>query len=61
MQEGRVVYHKARQALEEGGFNLRKWCANIPSLQEEMMVGEKSAPELMLRYTVSDGSCLGVI
>ena len=45
MKEGRVVYHRARRALEEGGFNLRKWCTYISSLQEEMMVGEKSAPE----------------
>jgi len=45
MQEGGVVYHKVKRALEEGGFNLRKWHTNIPSLQEEMMVGEKSGPE----------------
>ena len=48
IEEGRVIYHKARRALEDGGFNLRKWHTNIPSLQEQMTADEKGSYEQVI-------------
>ena len=36
IQEAEEIYCKARQALKEGGFNLRKWHTNELSLQKSM-------------------------
>jgi len=52
IEEGEEIYVKARRALREGGFNLRKWHTNVSSLQKQMSDTESSQDQVSMYVKV---------
>ena len=50
IQEAEEIYSKARQALKEGGFNLRKWHTNEQSQQKSMVSDTKGSQNQVSLY-----------
>jgi len=50
IQEAEEIYSKARQALKEGRFNLRKWRTNELSLQKRVASDTKDSQNQVSTY-----------
>ena len=43
------LYNKAKSRMESGGFRLRKWKTNDPTLRQKICESEKDVPQQVIR------------
>lgn len=48
------LYNKAKSRMESGGFRLRKWKTNDPTLRQKIWESEKDVPQQVIRSLEED-------